>query len=149
MDTKDSVYRQIRYDRTYRTLGRMNWIRVVLGAVLLISIFFISGTVSEYFASRGSYALAEKMMLAPAWMEKYKPETKAYLEAGALYEGGDYDGAYDAAVSVDTGELSDSKKTVYSAICTALYEHFDAAGDTGRTEELSERIRQCDVSNAE
>ena len=48
-----------------------------------------------------------------------------------------------------TGELSDSKKTVYSAICTALYEHFDAAGDTGRTEELSERIRQCDVSNAE
>ena len=64
-------------------------------------------------------------------------------------EGGDYDGAYDAAVSVDTGELSDSKKTVYSAICTALYEHFDAAGDTGRTEELSERIRQCDVSNAE
>ena len=88
MDNKYSVYRQIRYDRTYRTLGRMNWIRVVLGAVLLVSIFFISGTVSEYFASRGNYAFAEKMMLAPAWMEKYKPETKAYLEAGALYEGG-------------------------------------------------------------
>ena len=68
-------------------------------------------------------------------------------EAGALYEGGDYDGAYAAAVSVDTGELSDSKKTVYSAICTALYEHFDAAGDTGRAEELSERIRQCTVDN--
>ena len=119
----------------------------MLGAVLLVSIFFISGTVSEYFASRGNYAFAEKMMLAPAWMEKYKPETKAYLEAGALYEGGDYDGAYAAAVSVDTGELSDSKKTVYSAICTALYEHFDAAGDTGRAEELSERIRQCTVDN--
>ena len=140
MDNKYSVYRQIRYDRTYRTLGKMNWIRVVLGAVLLISIFFISGTVSEYFAARGNYAFAEKM-------EKYKPETKAYLEAGALYEGGDYDGAYAAAVAVDTGELSDSKKTVYSAICTALYEHFDAAGDTGRAEELSERIRQCTVDN--
>lgn len=58
MDNKYSVYRQIRYDRTYRTLGRMNWIRVVLGAVLLVSIFFISGTVSEYFASRGNYAFA-------------------------------------------------------------------------------------------
>ena len=77
MDNKYSVYRQIRYDRTYRTLGRMNWIRVVIGAVLLISIFFISGTVSEYFASRGNYAFAEKMMLAPAWMEKYKPEMRA------------------------------------------------------------------------
>ena len=80
MDNKYSVYRQIRYDRTYRTLGRMNWIRVVLGAVLLISIFFISGTVSRIFRVEGSYALAEKMMLAPAWMEKYKPETKAYLK---------------------------------------------------------------------
>ncbi len=46
---------------------------------------------------------------------------------------------YDAAVSVDTGGSPTAKKTVYSAICTALYEHFDAAGDTGRTEELSER----------
>ena len=149
MDNKYSMYRQIRYDRTYRTLGRMNWIRIVLGAVLLISIFFISGTVSEYFAAKGNYAFAEKMMLAPAWMEKYKPETKAYLEAGALYEGGDYDGAYTAAVSVDTGELSDSKKTVYSAICAELYEYFDAAGDTGRAAELSERIQQCAAENGE
>lgn len=60
MDNKYSVYRQIRYDRTYRTLGRMNWIRVVLGAVLLVSIFFISGTVSEYFASRGTMPLRRK-----------------------------------------------------------------------------------------
>ncbi len=31
-------------------------------------------------------------MLAPAWMEKYKPERRHTL-TGALYEGGDYDGA--------------------------------------------------------
>ena len=149
MDNKYSVYRQIRYRRTYRTIGKMNWIRVVLGIELLILLLFLSGTVSEYFAAKGNYDVAKRMMIAPTWMEEYKPETKAYIEAGALYEGGDYDGAYDAAVSVDTEELSDRKKTVYSAICTALYEHFDAAGDTERTEELNERIQQCNISNAE
>ncbi len=143
MDNRYSVYRQIRYERTYKTLGKMNWVRIVLGALLLISVFFITGTVAEYFASRGNFSLAEKMMLVPAWMENYKPETKAYIEAGALYESGDYDGAYDRSLEVDIDELTKSKKTVYNELCSRLYEHFNSAGDAERCEEMNRRMQLC------
>ena len=34
-------------------------------------------------------------MISPAWMEKYKPDLKAMIDAGSLYADGDFDGAAD------------------------------------------------------
>ena len=90
MDNKYAVYRKIRYDRTYRTLGRMSVWRVVLGVLLLISVLFISGFVSQLFAARGQFHVAQALMVSPKWMETYKPEMVDFFEAGVLYEDGDY-----------------------------------------------------------
>ena len=141
MDNRYAEYRQIRYNRTYKTLGSMNLVRIVLGILLLISVLFISGTVSEYFAAQGKYTMAEKTMLFPSWMEKYKPETKAYIDSGAKYESGDFDGAYDALLKVDPAELSDSTRIVFSRLCSALYEHFSAASDTRRADTLARLLQ--------
>ena len=86
---KYSVYRKIRYDRTYRPLGKMTWWRVVLGLALLLSVFFLSGTVSRSFAARGRWQTAERLLLSKAWMERYRPDLLAIIEAGAAYGGGD------------------------------------------------------------
>lgn len=90
MDNKYSVYRSIRYNRTYRTLGKMSWWRVVLGAVLIVYVLLLSGLISQIFASREQFVIAEKLMISPEWMEDYKPETKAFIEAGVLYENGNF-----------------------------------------------------------
>lgn len=112
MDNKYSVYRQIRFQRTYRTLGKMSWWRVVLGIILIILVLLISGFVSERFASRGDFILAEKMMVYPAWMEKNKPETKAFIEAGVLFESGDFEAASDAFASIEDFEAAVVMKSV-------------------------------------
>ena len=93
---KYGVYRQVRYNRTYRTLGRMTWWRVVLGVALLILVFVIAGTPSQILAERGHFRAAERALLFPGWAEKYRPELKAFIEAGVLYEEGDYAAAADA-----------------------------------------------------
>ena len=88
MDNKYSIYRDIRYKRTFRTIGKMSWWRIVLGIVLIVFVVFLSGLPSQMLASREEFQLAEKMMISPEWMEKYKPETKAFIEAGVLYQDG-------------------------------------------------------------
>lgn len=93
---KYSVYRRIRQERTYRPLGRMSWQRVALGLALLASVFFISGAVSRFFAERGHFRTAERLMVSRRWVETYRPDTLAFIEAGLLYEAGDYEGAYAA-----------------------------------------------------
>ena len=90
---KYSVYRRIRQERTYRTLGKMSWWRVVLGLALLASVFLISGAVSRFFAERGHFHAAERLMVSRRWVETYRPDTLAFIEAGLLYEDGDYEGA--------------------------------------------------------
>ena len=47
MDNRYGTYRQIRAQRTYRTLGKMSWWRIVLGLALLLSVFLISGFFSQ------------------------------------------------------------------------------------------------------
>ncbi len=102
MDNKYSVYRQIRFNRTYRTLGKVTWWRVALGILLIVAVLLISGVVSQSLASRGKFSMAEKLMVYPQWMEKYKPETKAFIEAGVSYENGDFE-----AASTAFGAISD------------------------------------------
>lgn len=107
MDNKYSVYRNIRYNRTYRTLGKMSWWRVVLGAVLIVYVLLLSGLVSQIFATREQFVIAEKLMISPEWMEKYKPETKAFIEAGVLYQNGKINEALDEFKSLENFEAAD------------------------------------------
>ena len=95
MENRFSQYRAVKYDRTFKTLGKMSWWRIALGIALLILVLFMAGAVSQYFAVRGNFVLAEKCMLFPGWMETYKPEAKAYFEAGAMYQRGEVEAAYE------------------------------------------------------
>ena len=97
MENKYSIYRDIRYKRTFRTLGKMSWWRIVLGFILIVLVVFIAGLPSQMLATREEFRMAEKLMISPEWMEKYKPETKAFIEAGVLYEDGKIEEAYEAA----------------------------------------------------
>lgn len=112
MENHYSVYQKIRQDRAYRTLGKMSWWRVALGISLLLLVLLISGTVSQFFASGGHFKLAEKLMIAPAWMEKYKPETKKYIEAGVLFQEGDYESAFNAFRSIENVKAASSMESV-------------------------------------
>ena len=112
---KYSVYRNIRYRRTYRTLGRMSWWRIALGLALLVFVFFLSGTVSSSLAARGHFKAAERLIVSPRWMEQYRPELKAFIEAGVLYEDGDYEGAlsrFDALGDVEAARAMRSVTAV-------------------------------------
>lgn len=84
MDNRYSVYQKIRHDRTYRTIGKMSLWRVLLGIVLLIFVLLLSGTVSQMFASHGHFKTAQTLMISKQWMQRYKPETKAYIDAGVF-----------------------------------------------------------------
>ena len=93
MDNKFSLYRKIRYDRTYRPLGKMSWWRITLGTLLLLSILFFTGIVSRPFEAKGDFRTAKVLLITPAWLAHYHPEDLAYIEAGILYQDGDYAGA--------------------------------------------------------
>ncbi len=114
---KYSEYRRIRFERTYRPLGRMTWWRVVLGVALLVFVLFLSGTVSNSFAARGRFKTAEALMVSPRWMETYRPELKAFIEAGVLYEDGALEEAFEAFDAL--GDL-DAARTMRSVTAVKL-----------------------------
>ena len=130
-----SVYRRIRQQRTYRTLGRMTRWRVIVGFVLLLSVFFISGAVSKSFAARGHFRTAKALMLSPAWVEKYNPDLKTWIDAGVLYEDGDYEAALEGFAALGENE---SARQMASLSALRLAEARQAAGDDeGALEALS------------
>ena len=96
MDNRYGSYRQVRAQRTWRTLGKMSWWRIILGTALLLSVFLISGFVSQRLALAGHFRAAEKLMVYPRWVEQYRPDLKAFIDAGALYADGDYEAAREA-----------------------------------------------------
>ena len=112
MDNNINEYRNIRYQRTYRTIGKMSWWRIVLGVVLIVYVLLLSGLVSQMLAARMQFQLAEKLMISPEWMEKYKPATKAFIEAGVLYENGDFMAATEAFGEITGVDAAVSMKSV-------------------------------------
>lgn len=106
----------------------MSWWRVIVGLALLFFVFLLSGTVSRGFASRGHFITAQKLMISPAWMEKYNPELKAYIDAGALYENGDYEPAFQA---FDALGGADSALAMKNRCALKLAAEKRAAGDYG------------------
>jgi len=107
MENKYSLYRDIRYKRTFRTIGKMSWWRIVLGIVLIVYVLLVSGIVSQQFAAREKFAMAEKLMISPNWMEKYKPDTKAFIEAGVLYQEDKLEEALAAFEKIENFEAAD------------------------------------------
>ena len=137
---KYQVYRKIRSDRAYRTLGKMNAFRVIAGALLLLLVFLIAGSVSKYFAARGSFKAAEFFMIAPGWVEKNRPELKSFIEAGTLYQAGDYQGAYDGFDAIDGFAAAVSMREA------CLVRLAQAAFDAGKFDEAYEHIAELDGS---
>ena len=114
---KYSEYRRIRAERTYRPLGRMTWWRVALGLALLVFVLFLSGTVSSSLAARGHFKTARRLEVSQRWMETYRPELKAFIEAGVLYEDGALEEAFEAFDAL--GDL-DAARTMRSVTAVEL-----------------------------
>lgn len=112
MNSPYGVYRQVRAQRTWRPLGKMSWWRIVLGSALLLSVFLISGFVSQRLAGAGHFRAAERLMIAPGWVETYRPELKAFIEAGVLFEDGAYGQARDAFAALEDVEAAQTMKNV-------------------------------------
>lgn len=112
MDNRYGEYQKIRRDRTYRTIGKMSLWRVALGIALLIFVLLLSGAVSQMLASHGHFKAAQTLMISKQWMEKYKPETKAYIDAGVLYQAGDYEAAYEMFSGIEGLEAAEAMKSV-------------------------------------
>lgn len=178
MNERYSLYRQIRYQRAYKTLGKMSWWRIVLGVALLILALFISGVPAKSVAARGHFVLADKLIVSDAWMVKYKPELKAFIDAGVLYENGDYaaaesafaaaddeasqamrsvcllrmaeiaidsgdyDTAYDHALSVNTALLSDAELEQNQLLCDRISSHYRQVR-TVDWEARCQKLEQC------
>ena len=140
MDNKHVTYRKIRYDRTYRPLGRMTWWRVVLGILLLVFVFLMAGTFSQQAASGGHFLLAEKLMIVPSWMERYKPDTKAFIESGAFLAEKEFDAAFESAIEVEPSNLSPNSREAFRSVCETLEDHFHESGGE-EDEEKASRIQ--------
>jgi len=146
MATNYAQNRKIKQDRIYKTLGKMSWWRIIAGVALLLLLLLISGVASKPFASRGNYKLAKTLMIAPGWMETYKPEEKAYIEAGVLFEEGRYEEALDAfyAISEHTETSVMASRTELILLSSSLLN-----GEYEKAYELASKIRTENLSETE
>ena len=120
MDGRYSVYRQIRAQRTWRPLGKMSWWRVTVGVALLILVLLISGVPAQRMASYGRFEAAERLLLFPSWMEKYKPDSRAFIKAGVLAEHGEREAALTILRSINPSELSEGEALEYLVLMDSL-----------------------------
>ena len=120
MDSRYSTYRQIRALRTWRPLGKMSWWRIIVGITLLVLVLFLSGVPSQRLAASGKFEAAERLMLFPSWMEKYKPESKRFIEAGTLYERGEQDAARELLDKINPSDLSEGEAQAYQNLLEEL-----------------------------
>lgn len=124
----------------YKTIGTMSWWRIALGVALLILVLFIAGIPAELFARTGNFKAAQKLLIAPAWMEKYKAEEKDYIDAGVLFQEGDYDGAYEAFSQIDNYKSA----TAMEEVCKVYLAQ--EAFEADKPEEAYTLVTQLDKS---
>ena len=120
MNSRTSIYRQIRAQRTWRPLGKMSWWRVGVGIALLLFALLLSGVPSQRLAASGRFAAAERMIISRAWMERYKPESMRFIQAGALYERGEEEAARELLGSINPSDLSEGEALEYQVLLEAL-----------------------------
>ena len=109
MSSRTSIYRQIRAQRTWRPLGKMSWWRVGVGIALLLFALLLSGVPSQRLAASGRFEAAERMIISRAWMERYKPDSLHFIQAGALYERGEGEAARELLGSINPSDLSEGE----------------------------------------
>lgn len=105
MNDKYAVYRKIKHDRAFKTLGKMSLWRVALGILLLIFVFIMTGTVSMLFANNGNFKAAERLIVT-GWMDEYTPDRAAYFRAGARLQEGNAEAAYELLAEVEKPEAA-------------------------------------------
>ena len=140
--------RKIKADRVYKTLGRMSWQRVVLGIILLIYVLILAGTVSEFFLKQGRYNAAETFMVE-RWMDNYKPEEKALIDAWAAYDNGDCDTAFEKIEDIDYNVLPSKIIDKYTELCSKLTDHYKTFSDSesvSRAEAMTEAVNKVEAS---
>ena len=120
MNSRTSIYRQIRAQRTWRPLGKMSWWRVGVGIALLLFALLLSGVPSQRLAASGRFAAAERMIISRAWMERYKPESMRFIQAGALYGRGEEEAARELLGSINPSDLSEGEALEYQVLLEAL-----------------------------
>ena len=120
MNSRISIYRQIRAQRTWRPLGKMSWWRVGVGIALLLFALLLSGVPSQRLAASGRLEAAERMIISRAWMERYKPESMRFIQAGALYERGEEEAARELLGSINPSDLSEGEAQEYQVLREVL-----------------------------
>ena len=120
MNSRYSVYRQIRAQRTWRPLGKMSWWRVVVGIALLLLALLISGVPAQRMAAAGHFGAADRLMHFPSWMERYKPESKRFIEAGVMVLHGEEDAARELLGKINPSELSEGEAQEYQLLLETL-----------------------------
>ena len=120
MNSRTAVYRQIRAQRTWRPLGKMSWWRVAAGIALLLLALLLSGVPSQRLAASGRFRTAERLMISRAWMEKYKPDSLRFIEAGVLYEQGEAERAGALLEKINPSDLSEGEAQEYHVLREAL-----------------------------
>ncbi len=141
MENKYASYRRIRYERTNRPLGKMTLWRVLLGIALLLLALLISGVPSQRLAAGGHYKAARALMIAPGWMERYKPADKAFIEAGALLQAGDAPGAAETLLTLEKEQISADLKPYVLEVGGELLERLENCGpEQKNAPELAEAL---------
>ena len=120
MSSRTAVYRQIRAERTWRTLGKMSWWRIAVGVALLLLALLLSGVPAQRLAASGRFEAAERLILSRAWMEKYKPESLRFIRAGVLYEHGEEAAAGELLRNINPSDLSEGEAREYEVLLEAL-----------------------------
>ena len=120
MSSRTAVYRQIRAERTWRTLGKMSWWRIAVGVALLLLALLLSGVPAQRLAASGRFRAAERLILSRTWMERYKPESLRFIEAGVQYEQGETELARELLGSINPSDLSEGEALEYQVIREAL-----------------------------
>ena len=146
MENKYAVYRNIRYQRTFRPLGKMTWWRIVLGIILMLAVLLISGFISQRLAGAGHFYAAEKLMIYPEWMEKHKPETKAFIEAGVVYADGNFEAAAEAFGAI---EQIDAAPAMEALSLLKLSEQLLSAGDYDKAYEAFAAVDSSLISETD
>ena len=91
-------------------MHKFTYIRIPVAIILILVILFMTGVISDLFASNGNYETADKLVLFPNWMENYYPEKKAYYEAGKQFQNGDFYDAYNALSNIENYSEADRLK---------------------------------------
>ena len=134
--------RKIKADRVYKTLGRMSWQRIVLGVILLLYVLMLAGT--------GRYNAAETFMV-DRWMENYKPEEKALIDAWVAFDEGDCDMAFQQIKGIDFNVLPSRLIDKYSELCSNLADHYKTFSDSesaDRVKAMNAAVSKIEEANA-